>query len=226
MLIGVRQLGVFWGVRPTAVLHVGAHEAEELTAYQAAGWKTVTWVEGLPDKALALQERLRGVPGQEVLSALAWDRDGDMLTMHRANNGQSSSALPMGTHSVEHPDVHVVAEMALPSSRLDTLLAGSARRFDFLNLDIQGAELQALRGLGERLRDARWIYAEVNTSPLYVGGALVDEIDAFLEEFSFRRVDVEMTAHGWGDALYIREDVLPRLVHLRRALRKWRARTR
>lgn len=214
---------MFWGVRPTGVLHVGAHEAEELAEYQAAGWGPVVWVEGLPDKAAQLRERLLGARDQHVFGALAWDSDGDMLTMRRTNNDQASSVLPMGTHLVEHPEIHVVEEIALPTARLDTLLAGTPHRFDFVNLDIQGAELRALRGLGDRLRGVRWIYCEVMEKPLYIGAPLVGELDAYLSGCGFNRVDTQMTPHGWGDALYVHASTLPRLTSMRRALRKSRA---
>lgn len=219
MLISVRQLERYWAVKPAGVLHVGAHEAEELTDYQAAGWLPVVWVEGLPDKAVLLQERLRRTADQHVISALVWDTDGESLTMWRTNNGQSSSALPLGTHRVEHPEVWVVEELSVQSSRLDTLLQGTAHRFDFINLDIQGAELRALRGLGDGIRSVRWVYCEVNEKPLYVGAPLVSEIDAYLAPLGFHRVDTDMTPHGWGDALYAHTDAVPTLSWLRRRMR-------
>lgn len=221
MLISVRQLERYWAVRPKGVLHVGAHEAEELADYQAAKWAPVVWVEGLPDKAAELQKRFRGTVNQSAISAVAWDSDGESLTMWRTNNGQSSSALPLGTHLVEHPQVRVIEELSVQSSRLETLLQRTPHRFDFINLDIQGAELRALRGLGDRIRNVRWIYCEVNKKPLYVGAHLVSEIDAYLAQFGFRRVDTYMTAHGWGDALYVRADAVPALPGLRSATRRF-----
>lgn len=154
------------------------------------------------------------------MSALVWDSDGVTLKMGRTNNGRSSSALPLGTHLVEHPKVHVVEEITLQSSRLDTLLTGGRHHFDFVNLDIQGAELRALRGLGDRIRGVRWIYCEVNEKPLYIGANLVDEVDAYLGQFHFRRVDTDMTPHGWGDALYVHADALPLFRAARRELRE------
>jgi FkbM family methyltransferase len=224
MLISVPELKNIWGVRPSGVLHVGAHEGEESAAYHAAGWAPVLWVEALPDKAGELAERLSRMPDQRVLSAVAWDVDGVSLTMRRTNNGQSSSVLPLGTHRTEHPDVCVVEEMAVESSRLDTLLSGGEYEFDFVNLDVQGAELRALRGLGERIHDVKWIYSEVNEGPLYVGVNLITEIDEYLSGLGFVRVDVQMTSHGWGDALYVHQKVMPRLPRFRRALRRLRTR--
>ena len=62
----------------------------------------------------------------------------------------------------------MVEELSVQSSRLDTLLQGATHQFDFINLDIQGEELRALRGLGDRIRGVRWIYCEVNKNPLYL----------------------------------------------------------
>ena len=224
MLIPVYQLRVCWDVSPIGVLHVGAHEAEEAVAYEKAGWTPVIWVEGLPEKADALRNRFKGSAKHSVVSAIAWDEDGLMLPMHRASNGQSSSVFEMSLHLIEHPTISVVDTCVLPSSRLDTALGGCPHPFDFLSLDIQGAELHALKGLGSLLDGIRWVYAEVNTKALYRDAPLVKEIDAYLAGFQFTRVDTAMTSHGWGDALYIRNDVLPRSPAIRRFARRLIAR--
>jgi FkbM family methyltransferase len=220
MLISVNQLMLFWGVKPKGVLHVGAHEAEEHSAYEASAWSPVLWIEALPDKAADLETRFAQMDDQRVVSALVWDADDVPLKMKRTNNGQSSSALSLGTHLVEHPEINVIEEIGLRSSRLDTILAQSPHQFDFMNIDIQGAELRALRGLGNRIKGVKWIYCEINEKRLYVGANLVDEVDAYLSEFGFSRVDAEMTSHGWGDALYEHVDVSRRFPRLRRSLRR------
>ena len=47
-------------------------------------------------------------------------------------------------------------------------------------------------------------YLEVNEKELYKGCGLLPEMDVFLETHGFKRVLMEMTCHGWGDALYVR----------------------
>ena len=75
--------------------------------------------------------------------------------------------------------------------------------YTFWNFDIQGAELMALKGATNALKHAKALYLEVNVKELYKGGALLAEIDSFLEPLGFMRVLTHMTAHGWGDALYL-----------------------
>lgn len=77
-------------------------------------------------------------------------------------------------------------------------------RYDFINLDIQGAELLALKGATSILPFVKAIYTEVNEKELYEGCALIEELDAYLKQNGFTRILTNMTKHGWGDALYIR----------------------
>lgn len=81
-------------------------------------------------------------------------------------------------------------------------------KFDFLNLDIQGVELEALQGIGVYFEKIKWIYTEVNKSEVYKNCALIDDIDAFLKMEGFKRVATRwVKKQGWGDALYVRENV-------------------
>jgi hypothetical protein len=84
-------------------------------------------------------------------------------------------------------------------------------------MDLQGAELLALRGATETLRSVRFVYTEVNVDELYAGCAQLDEIDEQL--VGFVRMETALTPHGWGDAFYVRAgDVAPGV-----ELRSWTA---
>jgi hypothetical protein len=81
----------------------------------------------------------------------------------------------------------------------------------FVNLDIQGAEPPALRGLGGRLANVRWAYLEVNALHMYRDCALIGEIDVFMESVGFARIATRMAgSHGWGDALYVNTRKMPK----------------
>jgi FkbM family methyltransferase len=206
MLIQPDELQRTYGVRPRGVLHVGAHEAEESLGYGALSWGPVIWVEMLPEKFEFLSKRFRGDPNNIVLHGACWDSNGVKLPVYRANNGQSSSLLQPDLHLVSHPEVQFARERAIRSTRLDKLLPRSAK-FNFVNFDIQGAELKALLGLGRFLEQVKWAYLEVNVRPLYQGCALVGEVDEFMENNGFGRIVTRMAGdYGWGDALYFNPD--------------------
>ena len=222
MLIDFRGLKSKHGMRITGVLHVGAHDCEEAGPYAEVvepGGR-VMWVEGNPE----ICERLRARGVADVHEALVSDVDGAETDFIVTNNGQSSSILELAEHRREHPDVFEVKRVRLATTTLGALLsrieAGEAAEatdageaaagarpveFNFLNLDIQGAELMALKGLGaDRLAAVDYVYTEVNEKELYSGCALLPDMDAFLGAAGFDREDTAMTRHGWGDALYVR----------------------
>lgn len=76
---------------------------------------------------------------------------------------------------------------------------------NFLNIDIQCAELLALKGMTKVINNYDYIYLEVNKEHLYKDCALIDEIDSFLNTFNFTRVETFWTDYNWGDALYIKK---------------------
>ena len=77
-------------------------------------------------------------------------------------------------------------------------------KFNFLNLDIQGAEYEALKGLGDFFEQIHYIYTEVYSMELYSENGFIGEVDEFLRGKGFIRVGANINPKiGWGDALYI-----------------------
>ena len=200
------KLAKLWGVRPNGVLHIGAHEAEEAADYQAAGWGFVTWVEGNAEKVGDLNRKLP-IASNRVVEAFAWDIDSAELNFWILSDSASSSLLRPTEHLALYPEKPIVKEEKAVGRRLDQVLTNETR-FEFISVDVQGAELQALRGLGSRIAQAKWILAEVNRRDLYEGCTKIQDLDAFLTEFGFaRNATLWIPGKGWGDALYtIREN--------------------
>ena len=184
--------------------HIGAYECEEMYFYNTLGIQpeNIIWIDAIP--SVVYNAKMRGVPN--VYHNLITDKDDIDTVFHISNNGQSSSVLEFGTHSQEHPHVQYVDEIKLKSITIDSFFERNkldASKYEFWNFDIQGAELMALRGATKSIQYAKAIYLEVNVNELYKNCALIDEIDAFLAQYNFKRVLTNMTHHGWGDALYI-----------------------
>ena len=80
------------------------------------------------------------------------------------------------------------------------------RTLNFLNLDIQGVELRALKSMEKYLQHVQYIYTEVNTEQVYKGCDLVGDIDLYLAKYGFARVCTSMCGnYGWGDAFYVKK---------------------
>jgi FkbM family methyltransferase len=177
------------GIQIHGVLHIGAHECEERGFYSSVGItpENTVWVEAMHDKvALA---KSRGIPN--MYQAVISDVDDQTVKFNVSNNGQSSSILEFGTHAVQHPWVHYIKSTQETTVTIDTFCKREGidpSKYDFWNFDIQGAELQALRGATDAIKHAKAVYLEVNTDTLYKGCALLPEIDDFMTSHGFTRV--------------------------------------
>lgn len=203
MLIPANQLKSIWKVKPDTVLHVGAHEAEELDDYTKLKWGKVVWVEVQPDKVQQLQNKILNTD-HVVIEAAVWDESGVDLEMKVMTNSASSSLFDLGTHKTEHPDIKLLRTFKVITKTLSEVIPADFNP-KLIALDIQGAELRALKGFSNRLDGVKWIYTEVNRKELYEGCCLVEDLDKYLKTFGFKREATRWTVNGWGDALYIHE---------------------
>jgi FkbM family methyltransferase len=214
MLIPFQHIFKTYNLNPLkSILHIGAHKCEERNAYHSCGFtdKNIFWIEANPHIVeLFHNEDDKNI---QIFNAVVSNKDYETVDFIITNNGESSSILELDEHKKEHPWVHETERLKLKTTTIDTFLNFhkdiiDANSIEFINMDIQGAELLALQGMENFLKsdknNVKVIYAEVNTKHLYKDCALVHEIDEFLEAFNFHRVETTMTQHGWGDAIYFR----------------------
>ena len=204
MLIPFESLIQKYQLTLTGILHIGAHECEEIRDYEKhISRDRILWIEGMADKVNWAKGQF---PDIQIEQAYISDTV-ENVTFHRSNNGQSSSILELGLHTVYHPQVHYVESYPVETQAMRNILPNYAdTSFNFINLDIQGAELKALQGMAEYLPNVHYIYTEVNSDYVYKDCALVEEIDAFLAPYGFKRVETAWYGNcQWGDAFYVRE---------------------
>ncbi len=95
-----------------------------------------------------------------------------------------------GNHSVKRPVDSQLGEPATIQARTIDEIAGG-RRVDFIKMDVQGWELQALKGARNTLaaNEELSVLLELWPEGLRRNGVCVGDILAFLQEFSFRFVE-------------------------------------
>jgi FkbM family methyltransferase len=208
VLIKPSKLASVWKVEPSSVLHIGAHMAEESDEYQSLHWGSVIWVEAQRELAERLSEKFNG-SNQRVIHTAVWDINNLELDLNITNNSQSTSLLELGTHREDYPDIKVSKTELVKTSRIDSLFDKETIP-EFINIDIQGAEIQALKGFGELLHRVKYIYCEVNKKEVYVDCAKVSEVDEYLKLFGFKRITTRwVPLKGWGDAFYVNLSLIP-----------------
>ena len=207
MLIKFSEIVNKYGT-PKGIIHIGAHLMEERSDYLSFGLNNTIWIEANP----VVFSKIEFINNQEsnemAFNYAISDVDDSVVTLNVTNNGQSSSILELDKHKIHHPSIYVSELIDVCTKRMDTLLSENnvdLNNYDFLNIDIQGAELMALKGFGDLLNDINFIYIEVNTNSLYKECPLINEIDDYLLKYNFKRVETSMTDFEWGDALYIKK---------------------
>jgi FkbM family methyltransferase len=207
MLIPLPVLIQRLGIKVRGILHIGAHECEELSDYLKCDVpiNNIFWIEAMTEKVDLMKFR---IPYLQIYQAVVSDVDDEEVTFYVTNNGQSSSILEFGTHAVNHPQVVVSSTRKVKTTRMDTLIPRESinmENLNFINLDIQGAELKALKGMESYLDKIDYIYTEVNIEEVYKGCCKIEELDSFLEPHGFKRVAQHIYKNvGWGDAFYMK----------------------
>lgn len=209
MLIPFNTLVDKFRIEVDGILHVGAHLGEEAQAYFDLGVRNVVWVEGNPDLISPLTTHIEQFQGQRVVQGLCSEFQGDEVIFHVTRDPEgtamSSSLLELEVHKIHAPWVKEVEQKKLRTTTIDDLcFANEVRDCNFINLDIQGAELLALKGAENFLQTCLYIYTEVNTNYLYKNCVLLPELDSWLGDRGFSRVETVMTKAEWGDAFYVR----------------------
>jgi FkbM family methyltransferase len=196
-----------WNIHPKGLIHIGAHECEERSIYLNAGLNDsqIIWIEGNPNLYNYIKDNFTSTIN--IYQGLISDKE-EPVEFIITNNSQSSSFLDLKLHKIEHPEVYEIERITVNTTTLPKLYEKNnidETKYDFLAMDIQGAELLALKGMTSILHNFKWIYLEVNTKEIYESCGLLPEIIEFLSTYNFKINDINITVHGWGDALFIKE---------------------
>ena len=102
---------------------------------------------------------------------------------------------------IKFNDIEKVKMMKLD----DYLNIEERNKYNLINIDVQGYELEVFKGAYHVLGGIDYIISEVNRDKLYQGCPLVEEIDEFLKIFGFVRKETNWEGQTWGDAFYLKE---------------------
>ena len=208
MLLNLHKLVEKYKMNIRGVIHVGAHLGEEYSTYINIGIDDIIFIEPLPECFHVLELTFKNDENVRLINRAAGSLKHEARIYKSTNQLASSSLLKPKQHLEQHPDVKFYYDdTTVKVDRLDNMLSPDDDH-NFLNMDIQGYELEALRGLGNLIHDIDYVLCEVNRKEVYEQCAQVEEIDEFLADFNFKRVETNWAGDSWGDALYIRESLL------------------
>lgn len=204
ILIPFKELCYLYNLKISGILHIGAHECEELNDYEEyIPRNKILWIEAMKDKVILNKIRYENLM---IEQAIVSDCE-ENVKFNVSNNGQSSSFLEFGIHKLTYPNIDYIYSYNEKTKTMNEILKNySDFQFNFINLDIQGTELKALKGMDYYLKFVDYIYTEVNSCEVYKGCTIISDLDDYLNNYGFKRVKTSWVEDKtWGDAFYIRD---------------------
>tara|TARA_B100001094_G_scaffold69252_1_gene65675 strand:- start:3658 stop:4278 length:621 start_codon:yes stop_codon:yes gene_type:complete len=204
MLFSFRNIQEKYNMDIKGIIHIGAHRGQEISDYIDGGIQDIILFEPLTANfeilAGNLAEMNANISGHQV----ALGNEEKRVTMYLSSNEQMSSSIlrPM-KHIQNHPTVLFEGTEEVDMMRLDSY-SDETEEFNFINMDVQGYELEVLKGGTETLKHIDYVYCEVNRDEVYENNAYVEELDEYLANYDMDRVETVWSGGIWGDALYIR----------------------
>jgi FkbM family methyltransferase len=107
-----------------------------------------------------------------------------------ANMGQSSSILKPVLHLTQYPHIKFNTTEIVEMKRLDDLDI-EINNFNFINIDVQGYELEVFKGSTETLKNIDYIMSEINRDEVYENCAKISELVEFLKPYGFELENFE-----------------------------------
>lgn len=127
-----------------------------------------------------------------------------ITTWFDGNRGASSLFKANG--AVDHIEKYVQDEIDAECIRLESFCKEHIiKKIDVIWMDLQGAELLALKGLGSILDTVQVIQTELEMNPMYENQCLFNDVDAFLTKKGFYRVAGDTGAQFGADFIYVRK---------------------
>jgi len=193
------------GFKINGALHIGAHHGQEVDVYRSLNINSILF-EPHPDSYNILTNKFQNV-SDVILENIALGSQTETKIMYceSTNQAMSCSLLKPKKHLSYYPHIKFESEKTVNQIALDDYIQSKnldLNNYNFINMDVQGYELEVLKGSSNTLKHIDHIMTEINFEDLYENCVKVDELDLFLNQFGFKRLFTHSTDYGWGDAFY------------------------
>jgi len=208
MLLSYASLVKQYGVNATGVIHVGGHIGQEMETYKKNNVTNLIVFEPqkVPFQKLSAVVESVGFDNVTLINK-ALGNSCETVEMTCNDDGLCSSILNPKHVLEQYPNIIFDRKETVEMVTMDSVIPEN-HDFNFLNMDTQGYELEVLKGARKTLEKIDCVYTEVNNTEVYENNALIEEIDEFLKEYDMIRVETDWMGGTWGDAFYIRQELI------------------
>lgn len=187
-IIGLQQITAR-GFQPKAILDIGAHQGKWSCIARAIFPQAyIFMLEAQQHMADQLQHIATNIGNASSQIALVGDSNISNIPFHvTKGGGHHGTGSSIFKESGEQETVTELREM----QTLDSILSkADVQEFDFIKLDVQGAELKVLAGAPKTLAKAEFVMLEASLLPYNEGAPMLAEIIAWMQAHDFVVYDV------------------------------------
>ena len=208
MLLSWSSLVRQYSLNVTGVIHVGGHIGQEMETYKKNNIPNLIVFEPQKTPFQKLSSAVESVGlDHAILINKALGNSCKTVEMTCNDDGLCSSILKPKYVLAQYPDIKFDRKETVEMVTMDSVIP-SDHDYNFLNMDTQGYELEVLKGATKTLETIDCVYTEVNNTEVYENNALIEEIDEFLKDYDMIRMETNWMGRTWGDAFYIRQQLI------------------
>jgi len=202
MLLDFNYIFNKYNLNIKGVIHIGAHYGQEDSLYREKNIENIMYFEPLDKNFKILQSN---VNNNTILHKLALGNEKKDVTMfvESSNKGMSSSVLKPEHHLKQYPHIVFNESEVVKMDKLDNI-DFNRDDYNFINIDVQGYELEVFKGAEKTLEKIDYIISEINKIHLYENGTLLNELVDFLSKYNFKLVEENWAGKTWGDGFFIK----------------------
>lgn len=200
------------GYKIRGIIHIGANDGKELAWYVKKNYRPILAFEPHP---AAFAELYKHYWNHALLWNFALGSENGNLRLFIPEDGdteKSSKYKAIPTEGHDWTTIPANDSIEVPLTRFDVWVYKGGidlAPFNTVVIDVQGMELEVLRGFGVYLRVFDFLVVECSKIPVYDGEASAQEVIDWLDESDFEPVS-PIEEHN--DIFFRRKDIVPNMV--------------
>ena len=165
-----------------------------------------------PESLKTCKQNIVFLKNIEIIPKAVYNED-RFIKFYPVRNKKGTSALfKISNLFKETIGDYVQEEIEVEAIRINTWAKQrKIKKIDLCWIDLQGAEYEALEGLGDLIYTVQALYVEVEKKPIYKGQRLIQDVVEFLNSKGFSMIKYHPTKPGWwGNAIFLNNKLLPK----------------